>query len=120
MEILLEFLLEVIIGGAFDVADDEEVPKRFRIGCLSFVTLIYLVFVGLFVYLLVGTAEVVVKVISAGVLLLFAVAFIKVWRNVIKSKNDKKIMTKIIMTKIRTIKMRMTKEAKKQKKQYKQ
>ena len=89
MEILLEFLLEVIVGGAFDVADDEKVPKRFRIGYLSFVTLIYLVFVGLFVCLFVSTAEVVFKVISAGVLLLFAVVFIKAWRRLIKSKNDR-------------------------------
>ena len=86
MECLFEILFELIVGGSLDGAADSEWPKAVRIGLLIFATLVYVAITAFFVWLFLTSGPVVVKVVSAGVVLLFVGGFAALWRKVMKAK----------------------------------
>ena len=86
MELLFEILFELIVGGSLEVAADHEFPKPVRVGLLMFATLVYVAVTVFFLWLLWTSNSVIVKVISAGVVLLFICAFFSLWRKVLKAK----------------------------------
>ena len=50
MELLIEFLVELILEGSMEISEDEKMPKWLRYICLTIVTLVFgAVIVGLFV-----------------------------------------------------------------------
>lgn len=86
MELLFEILFELIVGGSLEGAADHDLPKPLRIGLLIFVTLVYVAFAAVFIWLLWTAKSVIVKVISAGVILLLIGVFFALWRKVLKAK----------------------------------
>lgn len=91
MELLFEILFELVVGSSLDGANDSELPKGLRIGLLIFVSLIYAIFTAFFVWLLLTADNILLKVISGGVVLLIVGVFIILWRKVIKAKKSVKI-----------------------------
>ena len=50
MEILIEFLVDLILEGSMEISEDERMPKWLRYICLTIVTLVFgAVTIGLFV-----------------------------------------------------------------------
>lgn len=89
MELLIELLLELVVGVTLEGANDSELPKGIRIGLLIFATLIYVAFVALFVALFLTLENVFGKIISAGVVVFFIGAFIHMWRKALRAKEKK-------------------------------
>lgn len=86
MEFLFELLFELVVGGSICGANDSELPKGLRIGLLVFASLIYAIFTAFFVWLLLTSEKILLKVISGGVVVLFVGVFIALWCKVIKTK----------------------------------
>ena len=56
MELLIEIIMELLIGGSLEGANDSSLPKGVRLGFLIFATLIYVVFTAfLYCYFLIWT-----------------------------------------------------------------
>lgn len=87
MELLFEIILELVVGGSLDGANDNELPKVVRIGLLIFATLIYVAFIVLFIWLI-WTSEknAFVKILATGIVMLFVGVFIFLWRKVLKAR----------------------------------
>lgn len=93
MELLIEILLELVVGVSLEGANDGGLPKEVRIGLLIFATLIYIVFVAFFVGLFLTLENIFGKIISAGVVIFFIGAFIHMWRKAlkVKEKEDERV-----------------------------
>ncbi len=89
MDLLIELILELVVGATLEGANDSELPKGLRIGLLIFATLIYIAFVALFVGLFLTLENVFGKIISAGVVIFFIGGFIHMWRKALKAKEKK-------------------------------
>ena len=86
MEFLVELLFELIVGGSLDGAADSELPKAVRIALLILATLVYVAITAFFIWLFLTSGSAVVKVVSAGTVLLFICGFVSLWRKVMKAK----------------------------------
>ena len=86
MEVLIELILELLIGGSLEGANDSSLPKGVRLGLLIFATLLYIVFTAFFVLLFFDLDNLFGKIISAGVVLFFVGEFIYLWCKVLKAK----------------------------------
>lgn len=86
MELLFEIIIDLVVESSLDGVNDSRLPLGLRIGLLVFASLIYILFTGFFVWLLLTEENIIVKVISAGVILLFVGVFISLWRKVMKAK----------------------------------
>lgn len=84
MELLVEILFELLVGGSVAGANDNELPRGIRIGLLIFASLVYLLLTGFFVWLFLTAENMVLKVLSAGVALCFVAGLIFLWRKVMK------------------------------------
>ena len=80
MEFLIELWIEVVIGSSVDVAQDKELPKGFRIGLLSFISILYLIFSIFLIVALFKTTSIVLQVLYFGIVLFFAYTFIIFWK----------------------------------------
>lgn len=80
MEFLIELLIEVVIGSSVDVSQDKELLKGFRIGLLSFISILYLIFSMLLIVALFKTTSIVLQVLYFGIVLFFAYTFITFWK----------------------------------------
>ena len=50
MELLIEFLVDLILEGSIEISEDEKMPKWIRYICLTIVTVVFgLVIIGLFI-----------------------------------------------------------------------
>ena len=50
MELLIEFLVDLILEGSIEISEDEKMPKWFRYICLTIVTIVFAaVTIGLFI-----------------------------------------------------------------------
>lgn len=50
MELLIEFLVELILEGSMEISEDEKMPKWLRYICLTIVTIVFgAVTIGLFI-----------------------------------------------------------------------
>ncbi len=88
IEFLIEIILELTVGWGVEVANDCKLPRKVRIGWLVFVTLVYLVLVGLCVWLVITSDYVWGRVLSAGVVLFLVGMFVHFWRKVLKAKEE--------------------------------
>lgn len=86
MELLLELLFDLVVGGSLDGVNDSKLPRGLRIGLLIFASLIYAIFTAFFVFLLLTAENIFLKVISGGIVLLVIGVFIFLWHKVIKAK----------------------------------
>lgn len=86
MELLFEIIIDLVVGSSLDGVNDSRLPVGLRIGLLFFASLIYILFAGFFVWLLLTEENIFVKVISAGVVLLVVGVFTVLWRKVMKAK----------------------------------
>lgn len=86
LELIVEFILEVVVGGSIEGVSDSKLPKGVRIGLLIFATLIYVAFTAFFIYLSFVEDNIVVKVISIGVVIFFVGLFVSLWRKVLKAR----------------------------------
>lgn len=86
MELLVEIIIELVLGGSIDGAADEGLPRWARIALLTFATLAYVAITLGFVWMLWSAEGILVKIILAGIVLLFVAAFIHMWRKVAKAK----------------------------------
>ena len=80
MEFLIELWIEVVIGSSVDVAQDKELLKGFRIGLLSFISILYLIFSIFLIVALFKTTSIVLQVLYFGIVLFFAYTFITFWK----------------------------------------
>ena len=80
MEFLIELWIEVVIGSSVDVAQDKELLKGFRIGLLSFISILYLIFSIFLIVALFKTTSIVLQVLYFGIVLFFAYTFIIFWK----------------------------------------
>lgn len=83
-ELLSEILLELVVGSSLDGVNDSKLQRGIRIGLLICASLIYTIFTGFFVWLLLTAENIFLKVVSGGVVLLVAGVFIALWCKVIK------------------------------------
>lgn len=88
MELLFEIIFELVVGGSIDGANDNQLPKAVRIGLLIFATLIYVAFTVFFICLMCSSENTFVKVLSAGIVMLFVGVFISLWCKVLKAKKQ--------------------------------
>lgn len=86
MEFLFELLFELIVGGSIEGASDSTLPKAVRMGLLIFATLIYVVLTAFFICLLWKSESIIVKVLAAGVIILFVGVLISLWHKVLKAR----------------------------------
>ena len=86
VELLFEIIFELVVGGSIEGANDNELPKVVRIGLLIFTTLIYVAFTAFFVWLLWSSENVFVKILAAGIVMLFVGVFISLWCKVLKAR----------------------------------
>lgn len=86
MELLFEFLVEILVGGSLEGVIEPDLPKGIRIGLLIFSTLLYMLFSVFFVWLLITSESIVLKLLS-GVIVLFIIGvFIFLWHKTIVAK----------------------------------
>lgn len=90
MEVILELLVELVVGGSLEGANDRELPMRLRIGLLIFASLIYAFFAVFFVWLLLTAESICLKIIAGGVLVFEVSSFVGLWRKVLKEKKTTK------------------------------
>ncbi len=88
MELLFEIIFELAVGGSIDGANDNQLPKAVRIGLLIFATLIYVAFTVFFIWLMCSSENTFVKVLAAGIVMLFVGVFISLWCKVLKAKKQ--------------------------------
>ena len=86
MGLLVEIILELVLGGSIDGAADEGLPRWARIALLTFATLAYVAITLGLVWMLWSAEDTLVKVVLAGIVLLFIAAFIGLWHKVAKAK----------------------------------
>lgn len=86
MELLFEIIFDLVIGGSIEGANDNELPKGVRIGLLIFATLVYVALMMLFIWLLWTSENIFVKILAAGIVMLFVGVFISLWRKVLKAR----------------------------------
>lgn len=86
VELLFEIIFELVVGGSIEGANDNELPKVVRICLLIFATLIYIAFTAFFVWLLWSSENVFVKILAAGIVMLFVGVLISLWCKVLKAR----------------------------------
>ncbi len=86
MDLLFEFLFELIVGSILDGVNDSKLPRRLRVDLLIIASLIYTIFAAFFVWLILTSKNMFLKIVLGAVVLLFASVFITLWHKVIKAK----------------------------------
>ncbi len=88
MEIILEFIMEFILGVPFEVAQDEKAPKGMRIGALVFLSFIYFAFSACLIGCCVHYESLIWEIITIPVVIFLTVVFGKMWYRVLKIKKQ--------------------------------
>ncbi len=86
MEFIVEFIMELVLDGAIEIAGSSRVARRIRIIVASVLTVFYIAFLGLFVVISIQTDEIIVKGITVLLAILFVYVFVRMWRKVIKGE----------------------------------
>ncbi|MBQ4284807.1 MAG: hypothetical protein IJB96_12880 [Lachnospira sp.] len=86
MEFIVMFITEMVLGTATETATSAKTAKRVRIVVTALLTLFYIAFLGLFVYMCIESDELVIKGITVFLALLFTYVFVRLWRKVLKGE----------------------------------
>ena len=86
MDILIEILLEIIIGGTVEGATSEAVPKGVRYALLIFVSLLMLAVIVGCVWLFIISQKIIIKILLLGLAILFIVFLSSMWNKLLKFK----------------------------------
>lgn len=84
MDFLIELMLEIVIGGSIEGAAGDKVPQGIRIVLMIFISIIFLIFTGVLVWLIFVSKNILVKILLAGVAVLLIVGLINLWSRFIK------------------------------------
>lgn len=86
MGLIFEIIVEVIVGGSVEGANDNGVPKGVRIGLLILATVIYIAFAVFLIGMAWIEYDAFGRVLSGGIVILFVGVFARLWYKVIKAK----------------------------------
>lgn len=86
MELLIELLFELFVGGSIEAVNDDEIPRLIRIGLLIFVSLVYLIFILLLLWILFNTQSIFIKVLMFGIIVFLIFSFVKLWKKVLNCR----------------------------------
>lgn len=96
MEFLFELLGELIVGGSLDAANDNTIKPRTRIIFLIFVTLVYGGLGGFFLFGVIRGEGIFLKVLCAGVVILFYSLLFMLWYKFFKAVKKQRIKSGMI------------------------
>lgn len=88
MEILIEFVMELILGGGFEVAQDKDIPRWIKIIVLTVLSLFYLGFIILFIIMSVRSKQLILRGITIILGVVFVSLFIRLWYKGLKSSRN--------------------------------
>lgn len=86
MEIILELIAELVLGGAIEGAESKACPRGLRIALTIFVSLIYGALIVLFASMLIDSDTMALQVLLGAVIVLFVVFLVRMWYKLIKKK----------------------------------
>lgn len=90
MDLLVEIILELVLEGSVEGTTNNKLPKWARIGLLVLVTLVYFAIMAVFIWLIVEADNMPARVILGVVVVCCIVAFVDLWRKVLKERKCKK------------------------------
>ena len=79
MEILFEFLFELIVEGSFEILGEKKVPIVLRILAAVVVLALYVGLVGLFVYIGITYDNVIIVGLGVFIAIIGIIAFLHAW-----------------------------------------
>ena len=89
MDLLVEIILELVLEGSVEGATNKKLPKWVRIGLLVLATLVYFAIMAVFIWLMIEADNAPARIILGIVVVCCIVAFIDLWRKVLKERKRK-------------------------------
>ena len=81
MEMIFEILLDLIIDGSLQAVQDKKIPLFLRIAAAAVLLTVYGGFVGLILYWGIHNKNVLLIILSIGLLIFFGFGFLKAYKN---------------------------------------
>lgn len=88
MEMIIELVMDILLGGAVEFVIDEKTPKRIRIALLLFLSVFYIIFMLLLLFACMESDAVLMKLITGALALLFIFLFARLWWKVLRGRGE--------------------------------
>ncbi len=92
MDFLLEFLLELVFEGSFELLSEKKAPLGLRIAIAAVMLLVYVGLFGLLMYVAISTKHpfviIFVTAVTVGITVMFVIAIIKQFKKSKKRKRE--------------------------------
>ena len=85
LEIIVEFIMELFLEAGLEGAENTKLPRKVRIGCMIFSSLLLIAFIIALGYLFLAWENIILRIIAIGVILLVVSILISLWWKFLKS-----------------------------------
>lgn len=85
MDIIIDIVIEILLGAVIDGAEDKCISKKSRVVCTILSTIVYGAFIVLFGMLFFENKDIRFRVLSAAVICICVCFLVRIWYKIVKN-----------------------------------